>query len=91
MLYIDPYLEEEEDDTEDTPETEKAIRSIRRAMENLNKQLAIIRKQHPNAQYYMACNTLNLLYSDAHEDETPVQGDNIIISELIHHADCGDW
>lgn len=80
---------------EDSVETQRAIKSIERTLRNLNKQLSIVREQYPEANYYMACNTFNLLHRPSHtsllDDLGDDQVDNVITSILLRNADCGDW
>lgn len=73
-------------------ETDKALRSIRRSIDNLNKQIEIVRKQYPDANYYMTCNTMNVLDSESHIDGDIRNYDvEILYSDTIRYSDCGDW
>lgn len=73
-------------------ETDKALRSIHRSINNLNKQIEIVRKQYPDANFYMTCSTMNVLDSESHINGDIINQDvEILYSYIIQHSDCGDW
>ncbi|QAU04487.1 hypothetical protein Va1_116 [Vibrio phage Va1] len=76
---------------ETTQETDKALRSISRSIANMNKQIEIIRKQYPEAKFYMACTTMNVLDSEPHVNDSRNPEVDVLLSEIIRHSDCGDW
>lgn len=79
--------------TEPNVKSEKAIRSVGRSLSNLNKQIDIIRNQYPEANYFMACSTFNLLLADQTEcaEDLDLREEARATSDIINHADCGDW
>lgn len=76
---------------ETTLETDKALRSISRSIKNMNKQIEIIRKQYPEANFYMACTTMNVLDSESHVNDSRNPEVDVLLSEIIRHSDCGEW
>ncbi|UOK16928.1 hypothetical protein [Vibrio phage phiKT1024] len=76
---------------EKTLETDKALRSISRSIKNMNKQIEIIRKQYPEANFYMACTTMNVLDSASHVNDSRNPDVEVLLTDIIRHSDCGDW
>ncbi len=72
--------------------SEKASRSITRSIANINKQLAIVKEEYPEANFYVAIDNLHLMKGKSHDDMESVGNyENILDSYAIDSCDCGDW
>jgi|TARA_R110000851_G_scaffold188171_2_gene338136 hypothetical protein len=77
---------------ETTDETYKALLSIKRSINSLNKQIKIIQKQFPNAQYYHSDSTIYVTADETHASNgTPNQGENILSGTALTPSDGGGW
>lgn len=72
-------------------------RKFRRAVQNLNEVLTAVRKDVPDANYYLAMEDLNLLSGASHDrsggsarHDVPRQ-DRIMASATLWHSGGGDW
>lgn len=72
--------------------SEKAAKSIRRSVANINKQLEIVAEEYPDANFYVAMDDLHLMKGSPH-DSLEGQGnyDNILDTYFLNKCDCGDW
>lgn len=77
---------------ETADETYKALLSVKRSINNLNKQIKIIQKQFPNAQYYHSDSTIYVTADETHASNgTSNQGDNILSETALNSSDGGGW
>jgi hypothetical protein len=62
-------------------------------VKSLNSLLEEVRKVTPNANYYLAEDTLNILSGESHEGKFGLikRQDRIMIGECLVHSGGGDW
>lgn len=75
-------------------DSEKAIKSIGRSIANINKQIALLRDEYPDAMMYVE-DGINycVMKGDSHTRDSlgsAIQ-DNILESFTVTHSECGAW
>lgn len=72
-----------------------ALREFSRAIAELNHACAVLREWHPEANLYLAADTLHLLSGPSHDDMgtggLKARRDRSIISGQLRNAGGGDW
>ena len=68
-------------------------RRFRRLVSGLNKLIADMRSgPHPQAEYYLACDTLNLMSGPPHEGVCAVaHPERVLDCQTLDFSDGGDW
>lgn len=71
---------------------EKDIRDFEKYAEKLNDVIVRIRKYCPEAQFYLACEVLNLMNGPSHgHPELGIKKGEVAASVLMKHTGGGDW
>ena len=70
---------------------EKDIRDFEKYANKLSGVLARIREYKPEANAYLAMNSLNLISCDFHEFDISEQQDFVVTSIYMEGFDGGDW
>ena len=69
------------------------VRRFKRYVAQLNKLMREVQEYAPEANYYLACDTLNLMLGPSHED-TPASGaiyGNVGADATLYCSGGGDW
>ena len=70
----------------------KDIRDFEKYAEKLNVVITRIREYCPEAQYYLACETLNLMNGPSHSHpELGIQRGEIVAEVSMKYTRGGDW
>lgn len=81
-------------------QSEKAIASIGRSITNINKQLELLRNEHPEAMMYVEDGTNYCVMSGKPHDDCmsgSINGagtgrqDRVLESFFVKHSECGAW
>jgi hypothetical protein len=69
------------------------LAAFRRHVRGLNKVLADIRGYCPEANFYLACDSLHVMSGQSHVGHTGEKAcqKNSIVSESLFHSGGGDW
>lgn len=67
---------------------QKRFDRITRQLEDL---LTEVREYEPEANYYLANDTLNLMIGPSHDDREHALHENVALSRTIPGIDGGDW
>ena len=57
----------------------------------LNTLLEEIQKTEPEANYYLAADTLNLMKGPSHDNECRALRSNVVVGVVIPNSGGGDW
>jgi hypothetical protein len=67
-------------------------RAFERAVAALNRLIERVRKYEPEANYYLANDTLNLMVGPSHEGASDhPHHERVATSQLLHRSGGGDW
>jgi len=74
------------------PAALRIIRRFKADVRALNKTIDEARTVWPEAEYYLACATLNLMSGAHHEGKgARARPDRVLASAVLKHGDGGDW
>jgi len=78
------------------PESKKAVKSIGRSIANINKQIAILRKEFLEAMMYVEDGVnYQVMSGSPHESvstfELKSHQERVLDSFMVIHSDCGAW
>lgn len=72
-----------------------AMREFARAIGALNHAVTVLREAHPEANLYLAADTLHLMSGPSHEESggggLRARPDRSLASGHLYHAGGGDW
>lgn len=57
----------------------------------LNALLERVRRDHPDANFYLAGDDLHLLSDESHDADGTARRDRVLASVTLHRSGGGDW
>lgn len=64
---------------------------FRTHVRGLNEVLEALRESYPNANYYLALETLYVLSDESHDENGNARQDRILLLEYLRNSGGGDW
>lgn len=69
----------------------RLMRDIDKAVASLNRTMDIVKRQYPNARWFLASGSLYLLSEDRNPEANADRGEHIMYAARLTYSDGGDW